>query len=127
MSRTTREINKITSAIIAIALRIIIYTVLVLVLIKGIKIAYNFGHSIFYSYAVEDEPGRDIIVEIPEGATRRSAAALLNSKGLIDNNTAFIVQAMFFDYDIVPGTYVFNTSQTSREMLEMLDEGSGHD
>lgn len=123
MSRATKEINRITGTIISIALRVIIIAVLVVILMKGMKIAYDFGHSIFYEQGVEEAPGRDVEVIMPTDVTVKEAADILKNKGLIDNKVSFNVQAKFFDLDVVPGTYTFNTSQSARQMLEALNAG----
>jgi len=123
MSKTTNQINKITSAVIMIAIRVVAIAVIIVVAAKGIKASYNFGHSIFYAESVEEAPGHDITVNIPEGASEKEAAEILLDKGLINNKYSIIVQAKFFDYEVTPGTYTFNTSQTSREILKQLHEG----
>ncbi len=122
-SKTTKTINQITGTIILLAIRVVLVVVIIVIAGKGIKVAYDFGHSIFYAQAVEDAPGHDITVTINAGDGAGEVAELLKSKGLIDNKYSIIVQAKFFDYEVKPGTYTFNTSQTSREILEQLNEG----
>ena len=50
-------------------------------------------------------------------------ADTLYDKGVIENKFSFEIQARFFDIRMHTGEYTFNTSQTSREILEMIDEG----
>ena len=50
-------------------------------------------------------------------------AELLKRKGLIDNVWAFRAQALFFGLDLRAGTYVLNTSETVKEILERLNAG----
>lgn len=122
-SKTTKQINKITSAVILISIRVVLIAVIIVVAGNGIKLAYDFGHSIFYAQAVEEAPGHDVTITIPKGADEKSTATLLKNKGLIDNKYQIIVQAKFFDYEVKPGTYTLNTSQTSREILKQLNDG----
>ena len=122
-SKTTKQINKITGAVILISIRVVLIAVIIVVAGNGIKLAYDFGHSIFYAQAVEEAPGHDVTITIPEGADEKDAATLLKNKGLIDNKYQIIVQAKFFDYEVKPGTYTLNTSQTSREILKQLNDG----
>ena len=42
--------------------------------------------------------------------------------GLIRNELAVRIQKMFYDYEIYPGTYTLNTSMTSKEILQVLNE-----
>ena len=114
-------IDKILGVTAAIAIRVIVYVFIALVLIRGVKIAYDFGHSIFYAQAVEAEPGRDVEVNIPEGTSVKDVATILESKGIIDNKISFIVQSKFFELNAYPGTYNLNTSKTSREILEIMN------
>ena len=114
-------LGKILSITASIAIRVIVYVAIGLILIKGVKVAYNFGHDIFYAHAVEAKPGRDIEVTIPEGSSIQDAATIMENAGLIDNKISFIVQSKFFELKAYPGTYELNTSKTSREILEILN------
>ena len=69
---------------------------------------------------MEAEPGTDRTVTISEGETASQAADQLAEAGLIKSKYVFMVQAIFYDYTIYPGTYELNTSMTSKEMLEQL-------
>ena len=123
MSRATKTINSITGTVISVAVRIIIAALVLFVLLKGVKIAYNFGHSVFYAEAVDEKPGRDVVITVVEESDASETAELLKRKGLIDNEISFRIQKKFFEYDLKPGEYVLNTSMTSREMLEIMNEG----
>lgn len=127
MSRTTKEINRITGAIIGISGRLIVYALVVLLLYEGVTGGYAFGHDIFYARSMEAEPGRDIEVTVSDGASVAGVAKMLKTDKLISNEYSFIIQAMFFDYDVNPGTYTLNTSMTSKEMLQMMDENTGEE
>jgi UPF0755 protein len=122
MSRTTKEINKITGFIISISTRLIILALMILILHEGITRGYEFGHELFYNTAVESPPGHDIQVTIEEGTSVAKAAELLKNEKLIINKYSFVIQAKFFEYTVNPGTYTINTSMTSKEILQMLNE-----
>ena len=123
MSNRTKEINKITTTIISVSVKLIVYALIVLLLYEAVAKGYAFGHEVFYAEAVEEAPGRDVTIEIDKEETVSEAAGLLSKKGLIKNEFAFIFQGKFYDYDTVyPGTYVLNTSMTSKEILQVLNE-----
>lgn len=124
MSQTTKEINKITGAIITISIRLIILALLMLLLHEGVMRGYEFGHEIFYASAVESAPGHDIEVIINEGTSISQAAQLLKDEKLITNVYSFIIQARFFEYKVNPGIYTMNTSMTSKEILQMMNEST---
>ena len=48
---------------------------------------------------------------------------ILYDKGVIENKFSFKIQAKFFEIRMHAGDYTFNTSQTTRQMLEMIDDG----
>lgn len=85
--------------------------------------SYGLGHSVFYSTSVDKAPGRDITVNIGRGMNARSTAMYLKERGVIANEFSFVVQSQILGFEIVPGSYTFNTSQTSREILEKIDAG----
>lgn len=120
MSSTTRDINRVTGAIIRISLRLIIYALIILVLYEGVTIGYEFGHEIFASTAMSPAPGIDKTVVVEEGESSLQAGKKLEEEGLIHNAYAFWIQSMFYEYDVYPGAYVLNTSMTSKEMLEIM-------
>ncbi len=120
MSSTTKDINRVTGAIIRVSLRLIIYALIILILYEGVTVGYEFGHEIFASTAVAPEPGTDKTVVVEEDRSALQVGRLLEEEGLIRNAYAFWIQSMFYEYDIYPGAYVLNTSMTSRDMLELM-------
>ncbi len=122
MSQVTREINKITTTIIGISGKLIIYAVVILLLVEGVTRGYAFGHSVFYAEPMEEAPGRDITVTIEKDQSAAEITRMLKDLGLIANDLASLIQMKFYDYDVYPGTYTFNTSMTSKEILQILDE-----
>jgi len=123
VSRTVRNINQVSGKIIRIALRFILYAAIIFAVIKGISVAYRFGHSIFYATSVEASPGRDVSITVGKSTDAKTVAAQLKKKGLIENEWSFRIQAIFFNFKIKSGNYTLNTSQTSKDMLETLDAG----
>lgn len=122
MSNTTKEINRITTAIISISVKLIVYALIVLLLYEAVTRGYAFGHEVFYAEAMEEKPGRDISVTIKPDTSVSEAAKLLTEVGLIKSEFAFIFQSKFYDYDtIYPGEYALNTSMTSKEILQALN------
>lgn len=122
MSQTTKEMNKIIGVIIGVGGRILVYGLVIFLMYKGITAGYEFGHEIFYASSVAVEPGADRTVTIEKGDTASDLAHILKEKGLIKNEYSVIVQSKFYEYDINPGTYTLNTSMTSKEMLQIINE-----
>ncbi len=122
MSRTTREINRITTTIISMSARLLVYALVFFLLYEGVTRGYSLGHEIFAPTAVAESPGSDREIVIEEGESLTKVAAKLEKDGLIQNRLIFVIQSKFYDYDIYPGTYTLNTSMTSRDMLKLIDE-----
>lgn len=122
MSRITKEINKITGTIIGISGKLILYALVILLLLEGVGRGYSFGYEIFHPTAVEAAPGRDFEVTVPKGQTSTETVEMLYDMGLIGNKLTARVQLRFYEYEIYPGTYTLNTSMTSKEMFQLLNE-----
>ena len=123
MSNRTREINKITTTIISISVKLMVYALIILLLYEAVARGYAFGHEIFFAEAVDEAPGQDMVVRIDSNESVSDTAQFLAHKGLIKSEFAFIFQSKFYDYDtIYPGTYTLNTSMTSKEILQLLNE-----
>ncbi len=120
MSETTKEINKVTSTIIGICFRLIIYALAILLIYEGVTQGFQFGYEIFYASSVEEAPGHDKNFTVESGETVRAVGKDLEEEGLISNQYSFIIQAIIYDYEIQPGDYVLNTSMTSRDILDEL-------
>ena len=69
---------------------------------------------------MEAAPGRDVEVTVLEGQSIRSVGEELVQNGLIEKSSIFVVQARIYGYEILPGTYTLNTSQTIYEMLRIM-------
>ena len=120
MSDTTKDINRVTGAIIRVSLRLIIYALVVLLLYEGVTAGYSFGYAVFAGTAVSEDPGITASVAVEEGQDAGEGGQMLEEMGLIQSRYIFMIQALFYEYDIYPGTYQLNTSMTSKEMLEEM-------
>ena len=95
MSHITKDINRVTGAVIGISGKLILYAIVLLLLAEGITRGYAFGHSLFYESSVEQAPGRDITVTVPQGQKDADTIHELKIDGLIDNELAMRVQMKF--------------------------------
>nr|MBQ6242678.1 endolytic transglycosylase MltG [Lachnospiraceae bacterium] len=105
--------------------KIAVVAVFAFALFYGIRTAYDFGYSVFTTESVEAPPGRDVEVTVLTGMSARSVGSLLANAGVIRNATVFTVQSAIYGYEIRPGTYTLNTSQTMESILLALSEGPG--
>ena len=125
MSRATKEINRITGAIIGISGRLIVCALVVLLLYEGVTKGYEFGHSIFFSPGMEAAPGTDKTFRLTGEESVREVGRLLEEAGLIRDRNAFSIQAFCYEYEVQAGEFKLNTSMTSKEIISALEETSG--
>ena len=128
MNQTAKEINKVTSTIILVSWKLIVYAVVIMLLYKGVTKGYEFGYSVFYSTAVAQEPGVNMRVTIGDDEKLGDIAVALERGGLVKNRYAFLIQSLFYEYGgtenpVKAGTYLLNTSMTSKEIIIMLRDG----
>lgn len=120
MSKVTREINKISMAVISISGRLVFYALVAVLLVTGAKKGYEFGHSIFFAPGVEAEPGTDRTFSLDGTESVGEVGEMLVEAGLIRDDSAFTIQALCYGYDVAKGTFALNTSMSSKEIIMEL-------
>lgn len=100
--------------------------IVVLLISKYSKMAYNYGYRIFNQVPVSSGTGRTVSVTIKSGDSASDIADKLADAGLITDKTLFKFQEKFSDYHGLetPGTYELSTSMTPEEMLQIMAAGS---
>lgn len=117
--------NKLVLRFVSISFSVL---VILLVLIGFVKVGtycYDFGYRIFTEEAIDEEPGRDIVIQITDDMSGMDIAKELKDKGLIQDVRLFYVQLKVSAYSkkINPGVYTLNTSMQARDMMvEMSKE-----
>ena len=122
MSRTTKNINRITTTIISVSARLLFYALVFFLMYEGVTRGYSLGHELFAPTAVAEAPGTDREVTVDSGQSVPEVASELEKDGLIRNRLVFILQSKFYEYEVYPGTYTLNTSMTSMDMLKLIDK-----
>lgn len=108
-------------------IRMLLYVVAALVIIRGAIWAYEFGYAIFAEQTMAaDGAGREVYVTVESGDTVRDVAKTLKKEKLIKDEMVFQIQEKLSRYkdELKPGTYILRTDQTAEEMLAIL---SGND
>lgn len=113
---------------------LLLYILVVVFIIFVGRTAYVYGYQLFNETAPDKEPGREVTVEIPEGASTRAIADILEDNGLIKSKTLFLVQERLSSYhgDLGSGTFRLSTAQKPTEIIAILsgespdpEEGAG--
>ena len=103
-----------------IAIRAACYVALVIAAFALGGQAFRFGYSVFHSSPMTGAPGKDVAVTITEDMSTKEIGELLKRKNLIRDERVFAAQAAVYNYKLYPGTYVLNTAQDIRDMIEIM-------
>ncbi len=122
MSRVTKEINKMSMAVISFCGHLVLYALVAVLLLMGAKKGYEFGYSVFYAPGMDPSPGYEKVVTLNGTESVSEVGKLLEDLGLIRDHSAFSVQALCYEYKAQEGTWVLNTSLTSKEIISALKE-----
>ncbi len=122
MSKITKEINRISLAVISISGKIVLYVLVAVLLVLGAKKGYAFGHSIFYAPGMDKAPGVEKTVTLDGTESVMEVGKLLEDIGLIRDHNAFSIQAICYGYEVLEGTWTVSTSMSSKEIIGLLGE-----
>lgn len=125
---TGKLVLKITTFILRILLNIIFYVIVIMLITSFSKRTYEFCYQVFGQVTVSEEPGRDIEIQIKKGESTMNVASKLELNKVIVNKYSFYVKAKLKKYNIMPGTFIVNTSMTYDEIFSIItvpsvDEG----
>ena len=71
---------------------------------------------------MEAIPGTEKTVTLDGTESVADVGKLLEDAGLIRDHVAFAIQAQCYDYEVKKGSFSLNTSQSSKEIINILDE-----
>lgn len=119
------NIKSLILAVLETIIKVVIFAVLVMFIVKGVTAAYDFGYKVFADEPVSLDNGRTITVGISENASAKDVANMLEEKGLIGDAKLFVVQELLSAYhnEIKPGIYDLRTDMTAHEMLQIMASG----
>jgi UPF0755 protein len=99
--------------------------VILLVVYFGVRLAYtgyDFGYRVFTEGAVDEAPGKDVLIQIREDMSEYEIAQLFEERGLVRNARLFFLQLKLSVYSgkVVPGVYTVNTSMMPQEIMAAI-------
>ena len=123
------NIKSLALTVIENVVKVVILVFLMMYIFKGVTAAYEFGYKVFADEPVSANNGRIITVAVAEGASVDDVAAMLESKGLIEDQKLFVIQEYLSAYhdEIKPGIYDLSTAMTAAEMIEIMATESTDD
>lgn len=115
---------RFTGAILRFIVNIIFYILVVIVIVRGVNYIYHFSYEVFGSVSREAEPGTDVTVQIYRGETTMNIATKLETSLVISDKYSFYLKTKLKSYDIMPGTYILNTSMDYNEILAVITDAA---
>jgi UPF0755 protein len=114
--------KKIVYKIVGVSFSILMVVLVIFCFVKLGTFCYNFGYRVFTEAPMDEEPGRDIVVQVTTDMSEREIGKMLENRGLIDDGNLFFVQLKLSAYsgDLKSGMYTLNTSMTAKEMMAVM-------
>lgn len=113
---------RLTGAITRFILNIIFYILVAAAVYKGATFLYHFSYEVFGSVARAPEPGTNVPIQIYRGETTMNIATKLETSLVIVDKYSFYFKTKLKNYDIMPGTYILNTSMDYNEILAVITD-----
>ena len=108
-------------AVLKTVVKVLLIVLICLLVYMAVTGAYRFGYKVFNKTGMDPEPGKTVEVTVEKGSSALEVGKLLEQKGLIEDKWVFAVQKIFYGDAIYPGTYEFNTSMSSQQMLKIMN------
>ena len=116
--------KEIVGSVFAVALKIIIAVILIMLVYKYAIQGYEYGYRIFGEPAMTTGEGRTVTITVNEGDSVKNIAQTLETNGLVREAKLFELQEKVSEYKnmLQPGVYELNTSMTAEEMMAVMAE-----
>ncbi|MCR4720615.1 MAG: endolytic transglycosylase MltG [Lachnospiraceae bacterium] len=86
--------------------------------------SYDITYRVFGDQPMATGEGRDVRVTILKGESTMNIASKLADAKLIPDKYSFYLKLKLKDYEIMPGTFVLNTSMTYNDILDAISSYS---
>lgn len=112
-----------------VSVKIVKWVIAIIVSVMLFHVVKDYVMDIYDDYQKEYTntqitQGKDVVVEIPEGASEKDIAKILKRKGLIKYKTAFTRRLSSSEYSgkLKSGIYTLNTGMNTLEMMRIMSE-----
>ncbi len=121
-SQQTKAALDILGYFLGILLNLVFYAVVAFGIYFVAKNVYEYSYQVFGDRVCEAAPGRDVEIHIEEGESTMDIAEKLYMNKLVVNKTTFYLKVQLFEYKIMQGTFLLNTSMTYDEILDVITD-----
>ena len=110
----------------SICLKVAVFVLICFGLVSLGQTTYRYTHAVFSEEALEEAPGKDIRINIPEDVSIGRFAQVLEENGVIEDAKIFKLQMKMADFGntVKAGTYDLNTSMTPSQMFKLLSKAN---
>jgi UPF0755 protein len=105
------------SFVIHMILNVMFYIFIIFLIYRASIFVYDFCYQVFGDTVVEEAPGVNVEINIPEGTSTMELASKLEMNRLVKNRYSFYIKVKHLGYKILAGTYHLNTSMTYDEII----------
>ena len=116
------KLNKVVFKFVSISFSILVLLLVVVGLVELGRYCYDFGYRVFTESAVDEAPGRDVVVSVTSDMSEYDIGKMLKDEGLVRDEKLFFAQLKLSAYSgkLKPGIYTLNTSMVTRDMLVVM-------
>ena len=116
------DLNKVLFTFIKIAFGILVVLLIVYAAINLSGLGFDFGYRVFTESAIDNPPGKDVLVQVKDDTSEKELGVILEEKGLVRDSRLFYLQLKLSAYSgkIIPGVYTLNTSMTTKDMIVLM-------
>lgn len=116
------NVNKALFGFIKIAFSILVILIVIYGMLRLCHMGYDYGFRLYTEPAMEEAPGRDVLVQIKPDMSLKEIAEMMEEKGLVRESNLFFAQLRLSDYrkSIKPGVYTMNTSMVPKELMKTM-------
>ncbi len=118
-----KETKNVLLVIGKMIVKVIVIFLLATIFLSLVAKAYDLGYRIFNTPAISQGEGYEVTFTVSQGDSLGTIARNLENVGLIKDKTVFEAQKIFYNFKIKYGTYKLSTSKSSKEILQILNDG----
>ncbi|MCI5873515.1 MAG: aminodeoxychorismate lyase [Clostridiales bacterium] len=120
------KLNKVIFKFVSLSFSILVMLLVVLGLVELGSFCYDFGYRVFTETPVDEEPGRDVVVQVTSDMSESEIGDMLEEAGLVRDGKLFYAQLKLSAYsgDLLPGIYTLNTAMTGKDMIVVMATGT---
>ena len=120
-SNTSKIVLKMTGSVLQLFIKIIVYTILILLIVRAGGQAYTFTYRLFGSVRM-DTIGMNVTIQINENESDMNVASKLELNKVIPDKYSFCFKMKLAKAELQPGEFVVNTSMDYDEIIAVLTE-----